>query len=275
MAGRLRNVSRCSRCPGVSAFSLFEERALRADVRRYAHDAALAHEELQEKNPRLRALEKASEELADLKAAAMTSAAHLADEKARFRKQDQELQRLRGQLRAAEKQVEYFKSKDSEEASDPKREALAEELRAAKAEAARFKERTRGAAEKDPAADLRKRVAGLERELASADSGREALVDDFRAAKADVFRIKGVLEQAQVALRSRRLQIDGLQTRPAELEKELETRSKVTVRDYNRLVDDKLLLKEEVRLLREEMEKLHLSIAARPAEQVELAHSGR
>ncbi|KAI9812827.1 MAG: hypothetical protein M1826_002748 [Phylliscum demangeonii] len=59
----------------------------------------------------------------------------------------------------------------------------------------------------DTAADLRKRVTGLERELASVDSGREALVEDCRAAKADVLRIKEVLEQAKVALRSQRLQI--------------------------------------------------------------------
>ncbi|KAI9833985.1 MAG: hypothetical protein M1826_005890 [Phylliscum demangeonii] len=115
-------------------------------VCRHAHDAALAHEELPEKYPRLRALEKVAEEPADLKAAAMTSTAQLANEKARFHKQDQELQLalcssrpiacadacpvvggLRNQLRAAGKQVEDFKGKDSEEAAASKLELLAEE----------------------------------------------------------------------------------------------------------------------------------------------------
>ncbi|KAI9826776.1 MAG: hypothetical protein M1826_006571 [Phylliscum demangeonii] len=154
---------------------------------------------------------------------------------------------------------------------------LVERLRVAEAEAAQSKKRTHAAAvllgqEKNTAADLRKRVAGLEQELASVDFGREAPVDDCRAAKAGVLRIKGVLEQATVALRSPPLQIDGHQARTAKLEKEFETRSKVTVRDYNRLVDDRLLLKEKLRLLWEEMEKLHLSIAARSAEQAVLAN---
>ncbi|KAI9821521.1 MAG: hypothetical protein M1826_000643 [Phylliscum demangeonii] len=93
--------------PEPSALSLFEERALRADVRRHAHDVALAREQIWEMNPRLRALEKGEEELADLKAAAMTSTTQLADEKAQFRKHGQELQRLRAQLRLAEQKADY------------------------------------------------------------------------------------------------------------------------------------------------------------------------
>ncbi|KAI9826220.1 MAG: hypothetical protein M1826_006735 [Phylliscum demangeonii] len=63
------------RRPGPSTLSLFEERALRKDACDHAHDAALAYEQLREMNPRLRELEKVAEELAELKAAAMTSTA--------------------------------------------------------------------------------------------------------------------------------------------------------------------------------------------------------
>ncbi|KAI9812374.1 MAG: hypothetical protein M1826_002841 [Phylliscum demangeonii] len=91
---------------------------------------------------------------------------------------------------------------------------------------------------------------------------------DLAAAKAKLYRLK----RKTVNGRLYGLAIDGLQTRVVELEKEVETRSKVSVRDYNRLVDHKLLFQEELRLLREEMAKLYLSIAARPAEQAELAH---
>ncbi|KAI9827949.1 MAG: hypothetical protein M1826_006145 [Phylliscum demangeonii] len=264
--------------PESSTLSLFEERALRADVRHHAHDAALAREQIREMNPRLRALERVSEELADLKAAAMTSTTQLAEAKSRFRRQDQDLQRFRAQLRLAEQKAEYCEKvhKDGEGAAHPTRDVLVERLRVAEAETARSKKGTHAAAvllgrEEDTAADLRNRVAGLERELASADSWREALVEHCRAANADVLRIKAVLEQAKVAITAQRLQIDGPQARVAELQKEVETRSKVSVRDYNRLVDDKLLLQEELHLLREEMDKLHQGMAARLAEQAELA----
>ncbi|KAI9805042.1 MAG: hypothetical protein M1826_004789 [Phylliscum demangeonii] len=55
------------------------------------------------------------------------------------------------------------------------------------------------------------------------------------------------------------------------LEKELARRSTVSVRDFNRKVDDNLLLKEELRLLKAEMDKLGLADANRIAEQQELA----
>ncbi|KAI9805043.1 MAG: hypothetical protein M1826_004790 [Phylliscum demangeonii] len=100
--------------------TLFEERALRVEPRDNANDAAVALGKLRELNLRLRVMEKATEELADIKAAAMTSTTELAEAKARFRKQDQDLQRLRAQLRLAEQRADYYQRcrKDGENDAD-------------------------------------------------------------------------------------------------------------------------------------------------------------
>ncbi|KAI9821535.1 MAG: hypothetical protein M1826_000612 [Phylliscum demangeonii] len=52
-----------------------------------------------------------------------------------------------------------------------------------------------------------------------------------------------------------------LERRPRLFEKELETRSTVTVRDFNRKLDDSLFLKEELRLLKAERDLLRAQVA--------------
>ncbi|KAI9824648.1 MAG: hypothetical protein M1826_007287 [Phylliscum demangeonii] len=116
------SVSGVPRSPSVrlerSGLTLFEERALRAEARNNANDAAIAYGKLRELIPRLRAMEKATEELADIKAAAMTSTTQLAEAEARFRRADH-------QQRAHEK---------SGDAADSGRAVLVEKLRVAEAE---------------------------------------------------------------------------------------------------------------------------------------------
>ncbi|KAI9809440.1 MAG: hypothetical protein M1826_003904 [Phylliscum demangeonii] len=221
-----------------SGLTLFEERALRAEARDKANDAAVAREKLRELHPRLPAMEKAAEALADLKAAAMTSATKLAEAEAWFRRQDQELQRLRARLRLAEQRVDYRERVHDEgrNAVDSAQAVLAEMLRLAEVEIESLKGK-------------RLEEARAFVEICRAD---QATIRELAKAEQDA---SGGL-QDQIRLRHR----------VQELEKEPASK-----RDINRKVGDNLLLEEELRLLKEEMGKLRLANTNRAAEQQELA----
>ncbi|KAI9821991.1 MAG: hypothetical protein M1826_000603 [Phylliscum demangeonii] len=233
----LPEVSALTAAVELSGLTLFEERALRAEAQDKANDVAVAHEKLRELHPRLQPMEKAAEELADLKAAAMTFTTQPAEAEARLRRQDQELQRLRARLRRAEQRANYHQRvhDEGENAAESAQAVLAEKPRLVEVE--------------------------IESRKGKRLEDARAFVEKCRAGQA---KVRELTEMVQSATGAYQEQIR-LRSRVRELEKELEGRSTVSKRNYNRKVGDNLLLEEELRLLKARMEKLILADANRAA----------